>query len=852
MPAIAQWVPNYKDYSIERLGLFGPGYTGSTGVQRTSVHSVTPPADGRILGMSTRVMYVDTAKGQDLWVYTPGMGTRQVGLTGGIYLSATIHQTSSFFADTPNNPANLVAGTSGQYNLGRAVPDGRDAWVWDGSATRQIGLFGQDYTGSFGTRTSGFFEFDTSYYRPVWCLAGYSYLYTGAGRTENGQDAWVWTGDSTVQIGLVDAEHTHPITGFRYSVAMLGNPACQVAGTSKLVGSNGDDAWVWTGQSTQRIGLAGVPYQGSGGYRHSEPQLLNAAGQVAGYTNRITGLNTANGYDVWVWNGSTTQQIGFTGEGYVGSAGYQRSTLQAQNEAGQIIGRSYLYTGVNTEVGSTAWFWSGGTTTRIGLEGAGYRHGVASKLTESGQVAGASGRELPGGTYAWDAWLWDGAETRQIGLTGADYIGSEGYQNNSVLGISENGRVRGYAIRVSGVATNNGSDAWIWDGVTTHRLGLAGEAHTGSEGYRYSDPYYYLLTPTADKAAGTSRRYLGVNTSNGEDAWIWDGMTTRQVGLTDPEFTGSAGYQLSSVVSLNSAGQTVGYSMRISGVNTNSGLVAWYYDPATGLTTPIVGSVRTTDNYKYSIPRVLTEDGFLLGSYTYFAGGVGSGETRAFAFRPDIGFTDLRELITVGLGDSGWSQLWSATTSYGLGSMLGYGYVHGQTSGLSVQSQSVCLMTLRPCADVPGITASPSPITACPGGQATLSITTSAAGPFTCRWRKNTVPIDLAVNPTAERATLTIPAVSAADVASYDCVVTNACGTATSTPAMLTLCTADANCDGEVSPTDIAVFINAWFTSIQNGTPPPAPGDFDGNGVVEPADIGGFIGAWFAAVSNGC
>ncbi|MBX3356807.1 MAG: hypothetical protein KF745_00105 [Phycisphaeraceae bacterium] len=61
-------------------------------------------------------------------------------------------------------------------------------------------------------------------------------------------------------------------------------------------------------------------------------------------------------------------------------------------------------------------------------------------------------------------------------------------------------------------------------------------------------------------------------------------------------------------------------------------------------------------------------------------------------------------------------------------------------------------------------------------------------------------------------------------------------------------CPADRDGNGLVEPTDIAVFINDWFTSISQGT---LVGDFDGNGVVEPADIAGFISAWFTAVSTG-
>ncbi|MBX3359022.1 MAG: alpha amylase N-terminal ig-like domain-containing protein [Phycisphaeraceae bacterium] len=68
----------------------------------------------------------------------------------------------------------------------------------------------------------------------------------------------------------------------------------------------------------------------------------------------------------------------------------------------------------------------------------------------------------------------------------------------------------------------------------------------------------------------------------------------------------------------------------------------------------------------------------------------------------------------------------------------------------------------------------------------------------------------------------------------------------------LPACPADFDHSGDVSPTDIAVFINAWLADVQASTPPPAPSDFDGNGAVEPSDIAVFIAAWLSAVTNGC
>lgn len=62
-------------------------------------------------------------------------------------------------------------------------------------------------------------------------------------------------------------------------------------------------------------------------------------------------------------------------------------------------------------------------------------------------------------------------------------------------------------------------------------------------------------------------------------------------------------------------------------------------------------------------------------------------------------------------------------------------------------------------------------------------------------------------------------------------------------------CPADFDGNGQVQPSDVALFVSTWFTGLQAGT---LAGDFDGNGAVEPADVAAFVTAWFAALTSGC
>ncbi|MBX3359051.1 MAG: immunoglobulin domain-containing protein [Phycisphaeraceae bacterium] len=145
---------------------------------------------------------------------------------------------------------------------------------------------------------------------------------------------------------------------------------------------------------------------------------------------------------------------------------------------------------------------------------------------------------------------------------------------------------------------------------------------------------------------------------------------------------------------------------------------------------------------------------------------------------------------------------------------------------------------------------------ACINSTVTLR-TTPAAGysGLSFTWRRNGQL--LADGPTphasiiagAQTPTLQIANIAGADAGSYDCVVSNACGSAATAPASIGLCPADTDCNGIVEPRDIGAFINLWITSLNQGS---LDGDFDRNGTVEAADIGVFISSWLAAVNTGC
>ena len=133
--------------------------------------------------------------------------------------------------------------------------------------------------------------------------------------------------------------------------------------------------------------------------------------------------------------------------------------------------------------------------------------------------------------------------------------------------------------------------------------------------------------------------------------------------------------------------------------------------------------------------------------------------------------------------------------------------------------------------DTVSITTQPASVLACSGGNATLSVT-ATGGFLNYQWRKATVAI-----PGATGSSLLISPVTAADLGSYDCVVSNCCQSVPSSAVTVGLCVADFNCSGALTVQDIFDFLAAWFA----GTP---SADINGGGIGV-QDIFDFLSAWF-------
>ncbi len=381
------------------------------------------------------------------------------------------------------------------------------------------------------------------------------------------------------------------------------------------------------------------------GLQFSEIDEVIEPGYVAGYSNRYSFSGTANGANTWAYNPvtHTIAQTGLNTPAHVGTSGYQFGANDFLSPSGRVAGFSQRIIGTRTENGESTWIYIPSTNT-----------------------------------------------TLHTGLTGPDFTGSAGYQDCTNRFQNAAGQVVGFSTRILGVSSYNGQSTWVYNPGSSviRQIGLTSAAHTGSTGFQST---FLNFQNVAGDVVGTSRRVSGVNTDNGSNSWVYSPVTnaTVQTGLTDSAYTGSAGYQSSTNTLLNGFGQVAGYSLRITGVDAINGQDVWYYDPTTQISSAIIGSVRTTDNYAFSLPTILTEGGFLMGHYLHFPDGVGAGEKRAFVYRPDVGMTDLGTLVDGGLALAGWRTLQNPIFSDALNTIIGYGYVDGQTSGQSVFAMTV-------------------------------------------------------------------------------------------------------------------------------------------------------------------
>ncbi|HEY3393407.1 MAG TPA: DUF3466 family protein [Lacipirellulaceae bacterium] len=660
-------------YTIFDIGLTDAEQTRSDGRKYSEAQQLNEA--GQVIG------YADLYSGSILfgrsaWLYT-GATTVEIGLTDAEH---THSEFARYSMAQRLNEAGQVIGYANRYSGGFLL--GRSAWLYNGASTAKLGLTDAEHT-----RNDGYKYSEAQQLNEASQVIGYSTRYSGLISLD--QSAWLYNGEMTVNIGLTNAEHTRS-DGLKYSGAQQLNAAGRVIGYSARYNGSislGQSAWLYNGATTVNIGLIDAEHTLINGSQSSGAQQLNEAGQVMGQSYRRSNNGEYyGGKSAWLYNGSTTVNIGLFDAEHP-----EYSHASQLNEAGQGIGYSNRLIDNIFDRGRTAWLYNGASTVKIGFTDAehthsnGTKYSLADQINEAGQVIGYSARYDGDTSWGYSAWLYNGATTVKIGLTDAEHTLSNGRKSSSAQQLNEVGQVIGYSGRYIG------QSAWLYDGVATMKIGLTDAEHTRSNDTKYSE---VQQLNEAGQVIGYSNRYNG-SSSWGQSAWLYDGVTTVNIGLTDAEHTRSDGYKYSQAHQLNEEGQVIGQSARYSGL-TPLGQDAWVHDPVLDATVSLQLSVRT-DGYAFSSATLLGEDGGVLGYYNLYDGMSLVGE-RALYWSRDDGLWDLGKLVEGGLDDNGWAALYRSIQSNGLGQFIGYGIV----DGLPVGSRSAYLLTPMSSPLVPG------------------------------------------------------------------------------------------------------------------------------------------------------
>jgi hypothetical protein len=529
-------------------------------------------------------------------------------------------------------------------------------------------------------------------------VIGHSKRY-GTGGTNRGTSAWLVDGATTLKLGFTDSEHTNP-DGWRNSVAQELNNAGHVRGYSQRYSSAsnlGQTAWLYDGTSTIKLGFTDSEHtRESDGYRNSSTLFLNESGLVAGRSSRYTGSSgVGTPLTAWLYDGTSTSNIGLTDAEHTRiTDGIRHSFVTGLNNAGQLVGGSNRYrVSDGIYLGITAWRYEGGNHVNIGLTDAehtdpdGSRKSIAQDLNEAGQVMGVtdriSGWEDPGQS----AWLYDGTTTLNIGLLDAEHTHTPSGERDSVgRYLNEAGQVAGEAVRY-GVGQGTveappilGQTAWLYNGATTLNVGLTDAEHTSdSNGERGS---YIQDLNELGQVTGVSSRYGAGGTDLGRSTWLYDGTSTSNIGLTDGLHTRDVdGYRYSATRVfdrfLNEAGQVIGLSNRYGAGGTDLGQTAWFYDD--GTTYALDGLSTRSDGYGFSVAEFLSDDGMVFGRYELFDDVDASLGFRAFQFTVENGLFDLGSLIDEGFDD--WVYLTSVISMNANGVVVGEGLLTDMTDG---------------------------------------------------------------------------------------------------------------------------------------------------------------------------
>ncbi|HEV2294032.1 MAG TPA: hypothetical protein VGR35_09250 [Tepidisphaeraceae bacterium] len=473
----AAWV--YQNGGTSRIGLYDGVHSRSDGFQSSSVVGLSD--SGHVVGNSIRYSG-GNINGATAWINEPNStNSTAIAPVAPEYVRSSdqFQESTVQFVNSLNEKV-VAAGTSRRFHGATHATNpggnaGQAAWVYSDGVSRKVGLTTGVHSSAEGEQSSSLQGLNK-----VGDAIGTSVRYGGSSGTSNrGQSAFLHhqASGTSNHIGLTNAEHTRS-DDYKFSQATKLNDAGFAVGHSNRYNGTatqrGQSAWIAQLTSTERIGLTDAAHTyaptAAESTQFSQVQHLNAVGHAAGTSSRYDAATGASrGQSAWLYNSGTTR-IGFFDDTHRKSDGTQFSDVAALNDAGQVVGKSQRFDGTGTAASYSAYHYSEGLTTRIGLfDGVhvapdGTQQSNVQFLNQAGQAAGFSLRYDPtqstAVTRGFSGWFYDDDAAKTYPLVFSTH--TDGTALTSISYLSDSGVVVGAYTLYNGAETV-GQRGFFWD-----------------------------------------------------------------------------------------------------------------------------------------------------------------------------------------------------------------------------------------------------------------------------------------------------------------------------------------------------------------------------------------------------
>ncbi|MBL8880557.1 MAG: immunoglobulin domain-containing protein [Phycisphaerales bacterium] len=483
------------------------------------------------------------------------------------------------------------------------------------------------------------------------------------------------------------------------------------------------------------------------------------------------------------------------------------------------------------------WEWNGANWTLRSTTGpSARRHHAMAYDSARGVTVLFGGRDT---VYQGDTWEWNGTTWTLRSTSGPAARAGHAMAFDAS---------RGVTVLFGGYTTTTTNDTWEWNGTTWTLRASGGPSRRVFHGMAY------------DSARNVSVMFGGLDSTLNRlgDTWEWGGTSWTQVSTIGPSerLTFALAFDSAAGVTTLFGGfdgdrndetwdwNGVAWTQRVTSGPSARDYCAMAYDSARGELVLFGGFDSTYDGETWlgaDLDLVIDQQPVSASACTGGSASFTVAATNATSHQWRRNGSPLSN----GGNISGATGATLTINPVGPGDAASYDCVVTGPCG-SATSAPATLSVSSP----PSISDHPDAATRCPGVSVSFGVTAGGTGPLSYQWRRNGMALtNGGAISGATSAALTIDPVATADAGNYDVVVSNACGSATSSAAALSVwdscLTGDVNCDGAVDNFDIDPFVFALINPEQYVIAfpncPLSNADANLDGSVDNFDIDSFV-----------